>query len=73
MREWPCDRRQVRRLAGRSAGDMQRSVVNVNVNVNVGSDKRRVCRSVEAECRLAEKSQGCVVGDKTLVVLGAEE
>ena len=66
--EWLCDRRRARRLAGRSAGDMQRSVVNVNVNV--GSDRRRVCRSVEAECRLAEKSRGSVVGDKTLVVLG---
>ena len=41
---------------------MQRSVVNLNLNV--GSDKPRVCLSVEAEFQLAEKSQVCVVGDK---------
>ena len=35
--EWPCDRRRVRRLAGRSAGDIQRLVVNVDVNIGSGA------------------------------------
>ena len=50
---------------------MQRSVVNVNVNV--GSYKRRVCRSAEAECRLAEKSRVCLVAEKARGWHGAEE